>query len=156
VLHVKRLYIPDFPIEEKWRAKSETNLGAMEGDEQSGLEPGAKTGCESEQQVTSSCPPPGLDPHDKPLTNHGDLIEFVEETMNRLRQGPFDLRATNALAGLAGILLKALDKCPAHTSAGAIPQLYARRLYLPEWRREAIEKIRREGRDINGTGIARE
>ena len=34
---------------------------------------------------------------------------LLEETINRVRQGPFDLRAANAIGFLAGILLKAID-----------------------------------------------
>ncbi|MBZ5547399.1 MAG: hypothetical protein LAO22_05425 [Acidobacteriia bacterium] len=34
----------------------------------------------------------------------------MEETINRVRDGPFDLRAANAIGFLAGILLKALDQ----------------------------------------------
>jgi len=36
--------------------------------------------------------------------------ELLEETINKVRQGPFDLRAANANGFLAGILLKALDQ----------------------------------------------
>jgi hypothetical protein len=39
----------------------------------------------------------------------GEVSELLEETINRVRQGPFDLRAANAIGFLAGILLKALD-----------------------------------------------
>ena len=35
---------------------------------------------------------------------------LLEETINRVRHGPFDLRAANAIGFLAGILLKALDQ----------------------------------------------
>jgi hypothetical protein len=34
---------------------------------------------------------------------------LLEETINRVRQGPFDLRAANVIGFLASILLKALD-----------------------------------------------
>ena len=34
---------------------------------------------------------------------------LLEGTINRVRQGPFDLRAANAIGFLAGILLKAID-----------------------------------------------
>jgi hypothetical protein len=39
----------------------------------------------------------------------GDVGELLEETINRVRQGPFDIRAANAIGFLAGVLLKALD-----------------------------------------------
>jgi hypothetical protein len=40
----------------------------------------------------------------------GEVGELLEETINRVRQGPFDLRAANAIGFLAGVLLKALDQ----------------------------------------------
>jgi hypothetical protein len=48
-------------------------------------------------------------PH-RPLKSIGEVSELLEETINRVRQGPFDLRAANAIGFLAGILLKALDQ----------------------------------------------
>ena len=47
---------------------------------------------------------------DRPLKSMGDVGELLEETINRVRQGPFDLRAANAIGFLAGVLLKALDQ----------------------------------------------
>lgn len=44
------------------------------------------------------------------LKNVGEVSELLEETINRVRQGPFDLRAANSIGFLAGILLKALDQ----------------------------------------------
>jgi hypothetical protein len=43
------------------------------------------------------------------LKSVGQVSELLEETINRVRQGPFDLRAANAIGFLAGILLKAMD-----------------------------------------------
>ncbi len=43
------------------------------------------------------------------LKSISQVSELSEETINRLRQGPFDLRAANAIGFLAGILLKAID-----------------------------------------------
>jgi hypothetical protein len=40
----------------------------------------------------------------------GDVGELLEETINRVRRGPFDIRAANAIGFLAGVLLKALDQ----------------------------------------------
>jgi hypothetical protein len=39
-----------------------------------------------------------------------EVGELLEETINRVRQGPFDLRAANAIGFLSGVLLKALDQ----------------------------------------------
>jgi hypothetical protein len=47
-------------------------------------------------------------PH-RALKSVGQVSELLEETINRVRQGPFDLRAANAIGFLAGILLKAID-----------------------------------------------
>jgi hypothetical protein len=47
-------------------------------------------------------------PH-RSLQSVGQVSELLEETINRVRQGPFDLRAANAIGFLAGILLKAID-----------------------------------------------
>ncbi len=47
-------------------------------------------------------------PH-RPLKSVGQVSELLEETINRVRHGPFDLRAANAIGFLAGILLKAID-----------------------------------------------
>jgi hypothetical protein len=47
-------------------------------------------------------------PH-RSLKSVGQVSELLEETINRVRQGPFDLRAANAIGFLAGILLKAID-----------------------------------------------
>jgi hypothetical protein len=44
-----------------------------------------------------------------PLKSIGDVSGLLEETINRVRQGPFDLRVANAIGFLAGILLKAID-----------------------------------------------
>jgi len=44
-----------------------------------------------------------------PLKSIGDVSGLLEETINRVRQGPFDLRAANVIGFLAAILLKALD-----------------------------------------------
>ena len=53
-------------------------------------------------------PDEGNLPH-RPLQSVGQVSELLEETINRVRQGPFDLRAANAIGFLAGILLKAID-----------------------------------------------
>ena len=47
---------------------------------------------------------------ERPLKSIGEVGELLEETINRVRHGPFDLRAANAIGFLSGILLKALDQ----------------------------------------------
>ena len=46
----------------------------------------------------------------KPLKSTSEVAMLLEETINRIRQGPFDLRAANSIGFLAGILLKALER----------------------------------------------
>lgn len=46
----------------------------------------------------------------RPLKSIGEVSALLEETINRIREGPFDLRAANAIGFLAGILLKALER----------------------------------------------
>jgi hypothetical protein len=43
------------------------------------------------------------------LRSFEDVQSLLEETVNRVRQGPFDLRAANSIGFLAGILLKAVE-----------------------------------------------
>jgi hypothetical protein len=47
---------------------------------------------------------------DRSLKNIREVSDLLEETINRVRMGPFDLRAANSIGFLAGILLKALDQ----------------------------------------------
>ena len=51
-----------------------------------------------------------LDLQQIPLKSIGDVNGLLEETINRVRRGPFDLRAANAIGFLASTLLKALDQ----------------------------------------------
>lgn len=155
-LFAKRRYLPDWPGEavakkqKEEREKRRMDLGARQSALPSGPEPTAEMGSRHGRKVTFSPPPAaahGL-PY-RPLTNSAELIEFVEEAMNRERQGPFDLGGAKNLAVLAGILLKAVDP---PSSTAATGQLYARRLYLPDWRRERIEEMQKEDRD-NGTDL---
>jgi hypothetical protein len=46
----------------------------------------------------------------KTLRSTSDVASLLEETINRVREGPFDLRAANTIGFLAGTLLKALDE----------------------------------------------
>jgi hypothetical protein len=44
----------------------------------------------------------------------------------------------------------------AEATASVASQLYAKRLYLPEWRKEAIERIRKAEREDNGIEFSSE
>jgi len=46
----------------------------------------------------------------RPLKTIGEVSLLLEETINRVRKGPFDLRAANSIGFLAGILLKGLER----------------------------------------------
>jgi hypothetical protein len=76
------------------------------------LDPGlaAKMGSKHGRRTTF---PPARDASGlarRPLKSIGDVSDLLEETINRVRRGPFDLRAANAIGFLAGTLLKALDQ----------------------------------------------
>ncbi len=44
----------------------------------------------------------------------------------------------------------------ADAKTGGVAQLYAKRLYLPEWRKEAIERIQRAEREESGAELTTE
>ena len=46
------------------------------------------------------------------LKNVREVAEMLEETINNVRQGKIELRVSNAVGFLSGILLKALEKGP--------------------------------------------
>ncbi len=46
------------------------------------------------------------------LKNVGDVSDLLEETINQVRRGPFDLRAANAIGYLTGVLLRSLEQGP--------------------------------------------
>jgi hypothetical protein len=88
------------------------------------------------RRVTFRTQPDVLDLPTRPLRSIGEVCELLEETINRVRQGPFDLRAANAIGFLAGILLKALERVesPETTNSEASPGIYPslfQRLALP-------------------------
>jgi hypothetical protein len=52
------------------------------------------------------------------LKSIDEVCKLLEETINRVRQGPFDLRAANTIGFLTGIFLKALDQRVEEPTAG--------------------------------------
>lgn len=54
--------------------------------------------------------PGDCDLQPRPLKTIADVSTLLEETINRVRKGPFDLRAANSIGFLAGILLKGLER----------------------------------------------
>jgi len=70
----------------------------------------AEMGSKHGRRAGFPSPPHALHFPQRPLKSVGEVSELLEETINRVRQGPFDLRAANAIGYLAGILLKALDQ----------------------------------------------
>ena|ERR1035438_760488 len=61
-------------------------------------------------------------PH-RPLKSAGEVSELLEETINRVRRGPFDLRSANSIGFLAGTLLRALDQQLDDGPLGSIPRV---------------------------------
>jgi|ERR1700692_1470073 len=70
----------------------------------------AEIGSKHRRRATLPPPPNASDLPDRPLKSMREVGELLEETINRVRQGPFDLRAANAIGFLSGVLLKALDQ----------------------------------------------
>ena len=92
-------------------------------------------------------------PH-RSVKTTAEVIELLEETINRVRQGSFDPRAANTIGVLTRDLLKAREAAAssAKTGRGAASQLYAKRLYLPDWRREVIEKLQKQDDERRASG----
>jgi hypothetical protein len=92
----------------------------------------------------------------RPLKSTGEVSELLEETINRVRQGPFDLRAANAIGFLASVLLREKEppffcsaseavaaakvKCPLHGNRIGQPIYH---IYVSAWRAEK-EPARRQ------------
>ncbi len=148
----KRLYLPDWrvgreKIQKAEHERSGTDRGIMQRAPSSDPKQVAEMECKNGHEVTSSYPPTAVDVSCRRLKSIADLIEFYEEVMNRAQQGAFGLDAAKTLAVFAGMLLKAIDQRAAGASPEGSGQLYARRLYLPDWRRETIERLQKEGQE---------
>lgn len=148
----KRLYLPDWRVGREKIQKAEherigTDRGIMQRAPSSDPKQVAEMECKNGQEVTSSYPPTAVDVPCRPLKSTADLIEFYEEVMNRVQQGAFGLDAAKTLAVFAGMLLKAIDQRAAGASPEGSGQLYARRLYHPDWRRETIERLQKEDQE---------
>ncbi len=70
----------------------------------------AKMGSKHERMLAFPAQPVALDLPHKRLNNIGEVIELLGETITRVQQGPFHLRAANTIGFLTAILLKALDQ----------------------------------------------
>ncbi len=104
-------------------AVSGATLCALHSNPERAAELGSKHG----RRVTFLSRPDPLDPLYRPLKSAEEVCALLEETINRIHQGPFDLRAANAIGFLAGILLKALDQrvdAPESTDREASPRIY--------------------------------
>ncbi len=66
-------------------------------------------------------------PH-RPLETVGQGRELLEETINRVRQGPFHLRAANTIGFLASILLKAREQERIENELNALSSLPRRKV----------------------------
>jgi hypothetical protein len=87
-----------------WAVRGATQC-ALHSDPERAAEMGSKHG----RRATFRSRPDVLDFPHRPLKSIGEVIELLEETINRVRRGPFDLRSANSIGFLAGILLKAID-----------------------------------------------
>jgi hypothetical protein len=66
---------------------------------------GRQGGSKNRHADTGDC-----DLQHRQLKTIADVSALLEETINRVRKGPFDLRAANSIGFLAGILLKGLER----------------------------------------------
>ncbi len=137
----------------KNRKGKQCGAWALKGEKQCALhsdpERAAKMGSRHGRQVGYSPPLDRLDLPHRSLKNPAEVIELLEETINRVLQGAFDARAANAIGVLTRDVLKAQEAgaSSVKTGKGLGPQLYAKRLYLPTWRKEVIERLEREGKE---------
>ena len=90
---------------------------------------------------------------DHPLGNAKEVSSFLADSLNQLRRGELDPRVANAMGYVGSVLMRGLEHASVKPSVGGASQLYAKRLYLPDWRREIIEKIRRAERESVQTGL---
>jgi hypothetical protein len=96
---------------------------ALHADPERAAELGSKHG----RRVKVRSRPDVLNLPPKPLKSIGEICELLEETINRVRQCPFDLRTANSIGFLSGIQLKALAQrveSPETTNSKASPGIY--------------------------------
>jgi hypothetical protein len=76
-----------------------------------------------------------------------NVVELLAETIRRVRQGPFDLRAASAIGYLAGMLLKAVETEKAEERlahkerANDLERNPTIDIYKPLWLREREQKM---------------
>jgi hypothetical protein len=76
------------------------------------------------------------------LKSIGEVSALLEETINRVRRGSFDLRAANAIMFLAGIFLRALDQRV--ESSGTTNSQASSRIYTSLFQRLAFPAARED------------
>jgi hypothetical protein len=62
---------------------------------------------------------------DKSLRNAADVGELLGETINQVRRGEIDLRVSNAIGYLSGILLSAIEKSSLEVRLAALEAVFA-------------------------------
>jgi len=62
---------------------------------------------------------------DKSLRNAADVGELLSETINQVRRGEIDLRVSNAIGYLSGILLSAIEKSSLEVRLTALEAVFA-------------------------------
>jgi hypothetical protein len=87
--------------------------------------------------------PPSATP-DHPLGNPKEVSGLLADCINQLHRGELDARVANAIGYVTGIHLRSLEQVSAEANVDSTSQLYAKRLFLPEWRREVIEGLQKK------------
>jgi hypothetical protein len=66
----------------------------------------------------------------KRLQTAADVVELLGDTINQVRRGELDLRVSNAIGYLSGILLSAIEKSSYEDRLTALEAAFRRRLQL--------------------------
>ncbi|HZW96317.1 MAG TPA: hypothetical protein VFF64_25450 [Candidatus Eremiobacteraceae bacterium] len=81
---------------------------------------------------------------DHPLGNPKEVSGLLADCINQLHRGELDTRVANAIGYVTSIHLRSLEQVSAEAKVDPTSQLYAKRLYLPDWRREVIEGLQKK------------
>ena len=81
---------------------------------------------------------------DHPLGDAKEVSGFLADCINQLSRGELDPRIANSIGYVTSIHLHSLEQVSAEAKVNATSQLYAKRLYLPDWRREVIEGLQKK------------
>lgn len=90
---------------------------------------------------------------DHPLGNTKEFLSFLAVCLNQLRRGELDASDANSIGYVGSVFLRGLENVSAKTSADGASRLYAKRLYLSDWRREKIEELQRDEQERIKAGL---